>query len=90
MSFRNSQDAVQARYYGVPTVVQRTPYEVSLANFTVERDANAVKRPIAGGIVESGAVKGGRVVQTNLTYDTATGQYQVHNLSTFGYNQTVV
>lgn len=84
------QDAVQARYYGVPTVVQRTPYEVSLANFTVERDANAVKRPIAGGIVESGAVKGGRVVQTNLTYDTATGQYQVHNLSTFGYNQTVV
>ncbi|KAL1638335.1 hypothetical protein SLS56_000143 [Neofusicoccum ribis] len=84
-----SHDAIQAQYFGIPTLVQRTPYEVSLANFTVKRDANALQRPVAGGIVESGALKGGKVVQTNLTYDTSTGEYKVHNLATFGYNQTV-
>ncbi|KAF9638957.1 Alkaline phosphatase D-related protein [Lasiodiplodia theobromae] len=84
-----SHDAVHAKYFGVPTLVQRTPLEVSLANFTVLRDANAVKRPIAGGVVESGALKFGEVMQTNLTYNTATGKYAVHNLSTFGYNQII-
>ncbi|KAL1628336.1 hypothetical protein SLS54_001909 [Diplodia seriata] len=81
--------AVRAKFYGIPTLVQRTPLEVSLANFTVLRDANAVQRPVAGGVVESGAVKFGEVLQTNLTYDTATGEYSVHNLSTFGYNQII-
>ncbi|KAL1634050.1 hypothetical protein SLS58_010844 [Diplodia intermedia] len=82
-------EAVHAKFYGIPTLVQRTPLEVSLANFTVLRDANAVQRPIAGGVVESGAVKFGEVLQTNLTHDTATGEYSVHNLSTFGYNQII-
>ncbi|KKY20427.1 putative alkaline phosphatase [Diplodia seriata] len=82
-------EAVRAKFYGIPTLVQRTPLEVSLANFTVLRDANAVQRPVAGGVVESGAVKFGEVLQTNLTYDTATGEYSVHNLSTFGYNQII-
>lgn len=84
-----SQDAVHAQYFGVPTLVQRTPYEISLANFTVKRDANALQRPVSDGVVESGALKGGKLVQTNLTYDTTTGGYRVRNLSTFGYNQNV-
>jgi len=37
-----SQAKVDARFYGIPSLVQRLPYEVSLANFTVMNGANAV------------------------------------------------
>lgn len=78
---------VEARFYGSPSVATRNPYEVPLANFTVMAGANALSRPVAGGVVTSGAVKGGQVQQTNLTLNTETGQwgYQASN-----YNQMFI
>ena len=80
-------DKVDARYFGIPSLVQRLPYEISLANFTVLSGANALQRPVAGGQVESGALKSGKTVQTNRSNDTTTGQYLVTDLWTFGYGQ---
>lgn len=82
-----SQAKVDARYFGVPTLVQRLPYEVSLANFTILNGANAVQRPVAGGLVESGALKGGVTRMTNMTNNTVTGRYFVTDLESFGYRQ---
>ncbi len=72
-----SQDSVNASYFGLPTVINRNPDEISLANFTVLNGANALYRnPVpAGGVVENGALKGGQTVQTNVTNSTSTGQY---------------
>ena len=71
------QDSVNASYFGMPTVVIRNPDEISLANFTVLSGANALYRdPVpGGGVVENGALKGGRIVQTNSTNNTDTGIY---------------
>lgn len=68
---------VEARYFGLPTVVQRNGWEIPLANFTVEAGANRLQRPVAGGVVESGSVKGGQTVQTNITTDTNDGAWFV-------------
>ena len=70
-------DSVNASYFGLPTVVNRNPNEINIANFTVFSGANALYRnPVTGfGVVENGALKGGRTVQTNLTNDTSTGLY---------------
>ncbi|KAL8718576.1 MAG: hypothetical protein Q9225_004306 [Loekoesia sp. 1 TL-2023] len=70
-------DSVNASYFGMPTVVNRNPNEISLANFTVLNGANALYRdPVpGGGVVENGALKGGKTVQTNVTNSTATGLY---------------
>lgn len=65
-----SKDEVLASYFGLPTVVSRNSWEIPIANFTVKSGANRLQRPVAGGIVESGSLKGGRTVQTNLTIDT--------------------
>ncbi|KAL8913025.1 MAG: hypothetical protein Q9171_002093 [Xanthocarpia ochracea] len=72
-----SHDAVEANYFGLPTVINRNPDEISLANFTVLNGANALDRnPVpGGGVVENGALKGGETVQTNRTNSTATGLY---------------
>jgi alkaline phosphatase D len=82
-----SYEQVDARFFGIPSLVQRLPYEISLANFTVKAGDNHLLRPVGGGVVESGALKSGKTVQTNLTNNTATGQYLVTNLETFGYGQ---
>ncbi|KAI9695421.1 MAG: hypothetical protein M1820_008606 [Bogoriella megaspora] len=66
---------VNAQYFGMPTIVQRNPNEISLANFTVQAGANRLQRPIAGGIAESGSLKGGVVQQTNLTHNTENNTY---------------
>ena len=55
----------------MPTLITQNPYEISLANFTVKAGANALSRPVAGGVVESGALKLGTVKQTNITNDTS-------------------
>ncbi|KAK3654452.1 hypothetical protein LTR56_004082 [Elasticomyces elasticus] len=68
-------DEVNASFFGLPTIVTRNPYEISLANFTVKSGENRLQRPIAGGIAESGSLKGGVITQTNITNNTATGQY---------------
>ena len=62
---------------GCPTVVFQNPLEVSLANFTVNADDNHLEREVAGGTVENGALQGGSVKQTNLTYNTETGEWNV-------------
>lgn len=72
-----SQGSVNASYFGMPTIINRNPNEISLANFTVLTGANALYRdPVpAGGVVENGALKGGKTVQTNSTNNTDTGVY---------------
>jgi alkaline phosphatase D len=72
-----SSEEVTANYYGMPTVVSRNSWEISLANFTVKAGANKLQRPVAGGVVESGSLKGGKVVQTNATVDTGNGTWFV-------------
>ena len=61
----------------MPTLLNRNPYEISLANFTVLSGANALYRDLvpASGVVENGALKGGKTVQTNSTNNTETGVY---------------
>ena len=66
-----SHDWANASFFGTPTIVNRNPFEIPIANFSVAAGANRLARPIAGGVVENGAVKGGRVVQTNVTNDTS-------------------
>jgi alkaline phosphatase D len=63
---------------GVPTVSERLPYELSMANFTVVAGANCLSRPVGGGKVESGYLQRGEVVSTNLTVDTVTGEWAEH------------
>ena len=74
-----SHDSVEANYFGMPTLINRNPDEISLANFTVLSGANALDRnPVPGnGVVENGALKGGKTVQTNSTQNTETGVFFV-------------
>lgn len=83
-----SHEKVDAQYFGIPTLVQRVPYEVSLANFTVLNGANAVQRPVGGGVVAAGALKLGQTMWSNVTNNTVTGEYFVSDLETFGYGQS--
>ena len=73
-----SHEAVHANYFGLPTIRSRNGDEISLANFTVLSGANALQRSgksiVGGGVVENGALKGGKTVGTNVTTDTATGK----------------
>lgn len=61
----------------MPTIINRNPDEISLANFTVLSGANKLYRnPVpGGGVVENGALKGGKMVMTNSTNNTDTGIY---------------
>ena len=76
--------AVQAQYFGMPTIVTQNPYEISLANFTVESGANRLQRKptVGGGRVENGALKGGKTVGTNVTHNVQNGSYFISH-----YNQ---
>lgn len=70
-----SQDSVEANFFGIPTLSNRNPDEISLANFTVLNGANALDRdPVPGnGVVGNGALRGGRTVPMNITNNTDTG-----------------
>ncbi|GKT48207.1 alkaline phosphatase D [Colletotrichum spaethianum] len=77
-------DAVNASFFGIPTTRVKQGYEISLANFTVLAGENKLHRwnngsVVPGGVAESGSLKNGKVVQTNLTLDTATGEYLKYN-----------
>lgn len=72
-----SRDKVDANYFGLPTVVSRNGWEIPIANFTVRSGENRLQRPVAGGIVESGSLKFGKMVQNNLTHDTNNGTWFV-------------
>lgn len=68
---RVSHKSVNATYFGTPTLLNRNPNEIPLANFSVAVGANKLTRPIANGIVESGALKDGMRMVTNITNDTS-------------------
>ncbi|KAJ0329729.1 hypothetical protein COL922a_012703 [Colletotrichum nupharicola] len=72
-------NAVNASFFGIPTTRIKQGYEISLANFTVIAGENKLHRQngtaAVGGIAESGSLKNGRVVQTNITHDTGSGDY---------------
>ena len=70
-----SHEKIDARYFGCPTVRTQNGYEIPLANFTVYAGENRLARPIAGGVVEAGALSVGEVEHTNLTLDTANGEW---------------
>ncbi|KAK5269121.1 hypothetical protein LTR99_009322 [Exophiala xenobiotica] len=75
-----TQQQVQARYFGMPTIVNRNPGEVSLANFTVLSGENKLHRfngTVVPAPVENGYVKFGQVKQTNITNSTDTGLYYI-------------
>lgn len=72
-----SPEKVDARYFGLPTVVSRNGWEIPIANFTVEAGANKLQRPVGGGLVESGSLKGGERTGTNITVDTSNGTWFV-------------
>lgn len=72
-------DSVQASYYGMPTVANLNPLEISLADFTVVNGANKLQRPVAGGKAESGFIQTGQVQMTNLTYNTQNQCWAVRN-----------
>ena len=66
-----TKDSVNASYFGLPTIVNRNPFEIPLANFSVASGANQLMRPVAGGSAENGALAVGSVVMTNATNDTS-------------------
>jgi alkaline phosphatase D len=72
-----SSEEVNANFFGMPTVVTRNAWEIPLANFTVKTGENKLQRPVGGGVVESGSLKGGKTVQTNATHDTGNGTWFV-------------
>ena len=76
-----SHESVNASYFGTPTIVNRNPNEISLANFTVLSGENALHRDTSSGFnaVENGALKLGKTVQTNITNNTETGVYFISN-----------
>ena len=76
-----SHESVVANFYGVPTVAERNGFEISVANFTVKNGENRLQRPVAGGVVQSGALKGGNATFSNLTLDTNSGKYSFTNFS---------
>ncbi|KAH7406864.1 phosphodiesterase/alkaline phosphatase D precursor [Phaeosphaeria sp. MPI-PUGE-AT-0046c] len=70
-----SKDKVDANFFGIPVLRKQNGWEIPLANFTVENGANRLQRPVGGGMVESGSLKFGEMVQNNLTLDTHTGKW---------------
>lgn len=80
-----THDEVTANYFGMPTLLTRNPYEISLANFTVKNGANKLTRPVAGGVAESGSLKNGKVKETNVTANTDNGTYFISH-----FNQEVL
>jgi alkaline phosphatase D len=68
-----SKEAVNAKYFGMPTIVDRNSHEIPLANFTVMSGENKLHRTggtVVSKPVENGAVKFGQVKQTNITNST--------------------
>ncbi|KAK9435616.1 Alkaline phosphatase D-related protein [Metarhizium brunneum] len=70
-------DKAAAQYYGCPTVATRNGWDLPLANFSIVAGGNHLERPIAGGKVESGALRDGQVKHSNLTLNTNTGKWEV-------------
>ncbi|KAB5528007.1 PhoD-like phosphatase-domain-containing protein [Coniochaeta sp. 2T2.1] len=78
-------EKIDAQYHGSPSVATRNPYDLPLANFTVRAGENKLARPVAGGQVEAGSLKGGKTVPTNVTYNTNTKGWEV-----IGFNKMYI
>lgn len=70
-----SHDKVDAQFFGCPTVRDRNALDMPVANFTVLAGENHLARPVGGGKVEAGALRGGQVQHTNISLDTETGDW---------------
>ncbi|KAL8972884.1 MAG: hypothetical protein Q9197_002580 [Variospora fuerteventurae] len=70
------RDRIETQFFGSPSVATRNAYDIPLANFTVLAGDNRLERPVAGGSVESGSLRGGEVEHTNLTLNTETGAWE--------------
>jgi len=73
-----THEKVDAKYFGMPTIINRNPNEISLANFTVYAGENRLHRfngTVASAPVENGFLKFGQRLQTNFTNSTVTGLY---------------
>jgi alkaline phosphatase D len=73
-------EKVSAQYFGLPNLLSRNPYEIKLAAFDVVSGGNKLERTdgsvIVGGIVESGALRGGKTVHSNTTVNTLFGNVE--------------
>jgi len=72
-----TQEEVRALFFGTPTILNRNPHEIPLANFTVRKDENRLQRPVGGGEVESGSLKDGKLALKFLANNTETGEWFV-------------
>ncbi|EAA33905.3 hypothetical protein NCU09632 [Neurospora crassa OR74A] len=61
---------IDAQFFGSPSVATRNGWDLPLANFTVLAGDDHLQRPVGGGRVEAGSLKGGKTVGTNVTLDT--------------------
>ncbi|KAF2224420.1 PhoD-like phosphatase [Elsinoe ampelina] len=73
MELRLGREEAEAKYFGIPDVKRRSGLEVSLANFTVRKGEGRLSRPVGGGVVEAGTLKGGETRTRNRTVDTGSG-----------------
>ncbi|KAI0176326.1 PhoD-like phosphatase-domain-containing protein [Hypoxylon sp. FL1284] len=78
-------ERLEARYYGSPSVASRNPWDLPLANFSVATGANRLARPVAGGSVEAGFLRGGETKPTNVTLNTDTWEWDI-----IGYDQMYI
>ncbi|GAW21682.1 hypothetical protein ANO14919_112060 [Xylariales sp. No.14919] len=85
ISLSVKQDSVEARFYGSPSVASRNSWDLPLANFTVLNGENKLARPVGGGSVESGALRGGETKPSNLTLNTDTWEWDI-----IGYDQMYI
>ncbi|KAK3948093.1 PhoD-like phosphatase-domain-containing protein [Pseudoneurospora amorphoporcata] len=67
---------IDAQFFGSPSVATRNGWDLPLANFTVLAGDNHLQRPVGGGKVEAGTLKGGETVGTNVTLDTNAWKWQ--------------
>ncbi|XXG94699.1 Nuclear SAM-dependent mono-and asymmetric methyltransferase [Hypoxylon texense] len=70
-------DRLEARYYGSPSVASRNSWDLPLANFSVVAGESRLVRPVGGGSVEAGFLRGGETKPTNITLNTDTGEWDV-------------
>ncbi|KAI4169681.1 MAG: hypothetical protein LQ343_005503 [Gyalolechia ehrenbergii] len=70
------KDRIETQFFGSPSVATRNAYDLPLANFTVVAGDNRLSRPVAGGSVETGSLRGGEVEHSNLTLNTETGAWE--------------
>ncbi|KAK3658004.1 hypothetical protein LTR56_000788 [Elasticomyces elasticus] len=72
-------ERIDAQYFGMPSLETRNGYELSLGNFSVVSGENKLARPVGEAAVENGALQTGEVVMTNVTHDTNTGEWFIHD-----------